>query len=298
MDGTLFRYWFFPKRWRLWSDSKRFGFLVGLLVLIGSFSLLPLLLLPARIGEGFFGFVELLLGMLFFLVVNVASALAGATLITRERELGAWEALVITPIGMNAILRGKWLARTLFTMGSIGLFVPFWLLFTGVVLYMNDGEDRAYYTNEGHLPHWWTAVRLGIFLVWLAFRIVGHAVPFVSLGMAVSACYRKTRSAVSLTLTIVLVLLPLALWLLFCCCGPGEDARLLSSLCLWPLFPNEYNSFTADSFVSQFWTIDLVADICWIVVLPILLLSVTPGLCRRLERGPTQRKVKPMSHGV
>lgn len=299
MDTTLFRYWFWPPRWRRWSDGRRFAFLGLLLALVGGFSFLPLLLLPARMGEGLNGYLELLLGVLFFLIVNVACALAGATLITRERELGAWEALVLTPVGMPAIVRGKWLARTVLAMGGIGVFVPFWLLFTGVVLFLNDGEERAYYTGDGKLPFVWTAARLGFFLGWLAVRILGHAVPFVSIGLLVSALCRKTRAAIGLTATTVVLILPVALYLLFWGLSRiDQELDFVSSAILWPILPNDFNSFTAHSLVSTHWAFDLTADILWIVVLPAALLLLTLRLCRRPERLSIRRKGKPGSHGV
>lgn len=313
MDATLFRYWFFPKRWRLWTDSKRFAFLEVLAIVTALLSFLPLLLLPAQIGKGIFGYLEEWLGILFFLIVNVACALAGATLITRERELGAWEALTLTPIGASAIVCGKWLARTLFTTGAIGLFVPFWLVFTAVVLYQNDGEERAYYTASDQMPQWWTAARLGIFLVWLAIRIVGHAVPFVSIGLLVSACCRKTRTAIAVTAGIVVLALPMTLYFLMSALevlnltvkSQGADVYnqfpvgfALSACGLWPILPNDFESFTAHSLISTHWASDLTADILWIVVLPAILLYCAARICSRTERLPLKRKVKTISHGV
>ncbi len=165
MDGTLFRYWFFPAWWRRWSDGKKFSLSVVVLALFGGISLSPLLLLPTRIGRGYGGYLELVFGAIFLLAVNIGCTLAGATLITREKDRGAWEALQITPVGVGTVVRGKWLARTLLCAGWIGLFVPFWLLCTGIVLYLNDEERNAYYTATGTKPVWWTAARLGIYLL-------------------------------------------------------------------------------------------------------------------------------------
>ncbi len=310
MDATLFRYWFVPKRWRLWSDGKRFGFMAFLFLVVGGLSFLPLLLLPARIGEGFDGYWAQLLGLLFFLVVNVACALAGAPLITREYELGSWESLVLTAVGMPRIVRFKWLARTLFAMGSIGIFVPFWLLLTSVVLYLNDGEDRAYYTKGGHLPHTWSALRLGIFLLWLAIRIPCHAIPFVTLGAFISACCRKTRRAIGITLTSV-VLLQVALILLYLASmggnvfvtstAKGSEAFhnfFLRIGLLWPFLPNSYDDYSAHSLLSKNWQNDLTGDVVWILVVPAALLFFTLRLCRRTERTLSHRKVKQIPHGV
>jgi len=299
MDATLFRYWFFPKRWRRWSVGKRFGFIAVMLLVIGGVSLLPLSLLPTRAGQGIGGYLEELLGMLFFFIVNVSCALAGSTLITRERELQTWEALAQTPIGIPAIVRGKWLARTLFASGSVGLFVPFWLIFTAVVLFLNEGEERVYYTASGQMPTSWVAMRFGIFLLWLAIRILGHAAPFVSIGLLVSACCRKTRTAIALTAGIVVLILPMALYLLMLTFSVFDDQRPLGiALGLWPILPNSFEGFTADSLVSTHWQADLVADTFWIVLLPLLLLFCATRVCRRLERAPSKWKVKSMSHGV
>ncbi|MCW3099208.1 MAG: hypothetical protein JWL77_4826 [Chthonomonadaceae bacterium] len=299
MDTTLFRYWFFPKRWRRWSDRQRFGFLALMLAVIGGFSFLPLTLLPTHVGEGMFGYVEELLGMLFFFGVNVGSALAGATLIARERDLRTWEALAQTPIGISAIVRVKWLARTLFAVGSVGLFVPFWLVFTAVILSMNEGETRVYYTASGEMAPWWTAARFGIFLLWLAIRIVGHVVPFVSIGLLVSACCSKTRTAIAVTAGIVVLLLPMALYFLMIGFSVFNDDRSFSSAFgLWPILPNSFDAYTAGSLVSSHWANDLGADIFWIVALPIILLVFASRICLRTDRAPTKRKVKLMPHGV
>jgi ABC-type Na+ efflux pump permease subunit len=299
MDTTLFRYWFFPKRWRRWSDGQRFSFVALTLCLIGGLSFLPLILLPTHVGEGFVGYGEEVLGMLFFFIVNVSSALAGSTLITRERDLRTWEALAQTPIGIPAIVRGKWLARTLFAVGSVGLFVPFWLVFTAVILSMNDGETRAYYTASGEMPHAWVAARLGIFLLWLAMRVLGHAIPFVSIGLLVSACCSKTRTAIALTAGIVVLILPTALYFLMIGFNLFHDSRSFSTAFgLWPILPNSFEAYTAGSLVSSHWANDLFADIFWIVLLPILLVFCASRISRRLERPPSKWKVKSMPHGV
>lgn len=299
MDGTLFRYWFFPKRWKRWSDGKRFSFIAMLILIAGGCSLLPLLLLPTRVGQGIFGYVAELLGMVFFLIVNISSALSGATLITRERELNTWEALQLSPIGMVAIVRGKWLARTLFAMGSVGLFVPFWLLFAAVVLSMNDGPERAYYTGEGNLPGGWIALRLGIFLGWLAIRILVHVVPFVSLGMLVSACTRKTRTAIALTAGLTVLVLPILLYFFLLSFSVFDANRnFAQAFALWPILPNSFEGYTAGAMISEHWRIDLLADLFWIAALPAVLLFLTLRACRRSERAPSKWKVTQMPHGV
>lgn len=299
MDGTLFRYWFVPTRWRRWSDSKRFWFTATLLLVIGSITMIPVVLLPFRIGEGIFGYSAELLGMVFFLIVNIASALAGATLITRERELQTMEALTLTPMGLPAIVRSKWLARTLFVMSTIALFVPFWLLLAGAVLSLNESASHAYYTANGQMPSGWVAARLGIYLGWLATRIVGHALPFVSLGVLVSACCRKTRTAIALTAGIVVLILPTVLYFLMLGFSVFDDQRnLITAIGLWPILPNTFDTYTATGLLSQRWQNDLTADFLWIVVLPAILLECTLYLCRRPERRPFLKKAKPISHGV
>lgn len=275
MDLTLFRYWIFPLRWRRWPRLVRWGLtlaLIGLSLYLGS---IPLLVwLPDHAWAGFDGYFVLFEGMVFLALVDIGAALAGATILAAERERGTWEPLTLTPLGIAAIVRTKLMARALLCAGVVALTLPFWLAQAYEVLAVNDGEERAYFSGDGHLSSAWVAARIGLYLAWLALRIVGRVLPFLTWGLALSARCARTRTALMLTAGSLFGLC-IALWFavgpslafLF----PKLPSRDLMLIAGWPLFPNDFMYYARTGLVSTKWRADLIADGIWLVILPYLL---------------------------
>lgn len=274
MYYVLYRYWIMPSCWRRWPSPARWMVVmacIGIALWLGSIPLLRWL--PERRDEGIRGFDTELSGMLFLALVDIGSAIAGATVLAGERERGTWELLLLTRLGIARIVRAKIAARAILAMGVVALMLPFWLAWAYETLAVNASWDKPFYTDHGRLPTSFTALRMGIFLLWLAVRILGRVVSFVTLGAAISARCKRVRTALIVTTGTIFVACVL-IWFVLVEFGavdllfPALPKQTVYTIVGWPLLPNDWEHFTPTNLISTRWRVDLLNDILWIGALP------------------------------
>jgi hypothetical protein len=289
MNDALYRYWILPSRWRRWPRWKRWC--TGSLLAVSIFwlSSVPFRVWrPESAWQGRSGYEVLQDGMLFFMLVNLASALVGAAAIAGERERGTWEALLLTRLGVTAIVRAKLLSRAALMSGLVALTLPFWLMWTYQVLEVNNRSSLAFYADAAAFAPAKTALRIGLFLSWLSVRLVGRVLTFATLGLAISARSRQTRRALALT-GFLITLLCVTLWVengLLCVVFgyPSLPLSLAGRVIGWPMLPNDFEYFTQSGIVSTLWREDLLADALWLVLLPSVFFRLAVRWGRRPDR--------------
>jgi ABC-type Na+ efflux pump permease subunit len=241
---------------------------------------------PHHAWGGFEGFAVLIYGMLFFIGISILSALTGATAISSERERGTWESLLLTSLGVRAIVRAKLLSRVALLAGLVALTLPFWLTWANEVLEVNN--TGPFNRGLAHSAPYRLAVRMSLFLVWLAVRIVGHVLPFAALGLAVSArcCYTKTALIVTGVLACGLCALTWFLRFNMQLFTPPLFTDYLIMIAFWPLMPNDFTYYTMTGPVSTHWQMDIIADTVWLSLIPYLLFRLAVRWSRRPDRVP------------
>ena len=274
MNYPLYRYWIPPSRWRQWSVARRLTVIIVALAASFSLACIPLCVwLPQHAWSGWSGYFVPQFGMIFLAIVDVGAAVAGATVIASERERGTWEPLLLTSLGVSRLVRVKFAARLVLCMLVVGLALPFWLGWAYEVLVDNDRDVNAYYTANGTLPHFHVALRLSLFLMWLAIRIVGRTVPFTAFGLAVSARCKRVRTAILIAISsligVCVVLwhcLPNGAWGSHLYMNP--IGAVAASLLVWPISPNSYDGYSATGLLPGEWRMDLYADLLWLLAIP------------------------------
>ena len=300
MGHSLYYYWAVPARWRRWPSLVRTALMTSVLGLSLGLTGLPLFVWrPQGIWAGLDGLWVLWAFMLFLVLVNLAAALAGATTIALERERRTWDALVVTTTGVGAILRRKLLLRVALCAVILSLTIPFWLGTVFVVLEVNGFGPFALANTEIYptaLEALWKAYRIRTFLAWLVLRLVGHALPFVAVGLAVSSRCGRLRTALAWAGAITFGLCALA-WPAWPPFTLGDSAfwnhlpRWLFRLIAWPVWPNDFSYYdnltesVTTGLYSPVWKTDLAADVLWIGVLPLVLYCLAVRWARRSTGG-------------
>ncbi len=300
MDIVLYRYWILPSRWRRWPIRVRLLLALGLVAVSLSLGLIPLCIwLPHQDWQGFDGFGAFFCGIGFLSMVDLFAGLAGATLLAGERDRGTWESLQLTPLGTRCLVRIKLICRCLLCGMIAALTLPFWLGWAYEVLAVNNTGP---FDRSPELA-FRVAVRMTIFLIWLAVRITGRVIPFVALGMATSARSRSQRNALAITAIVVIAIQvgayfaagPLGsllhLW------SPHLPLDPLNAVLWWPLIPNDFSYYSMTGLLSSQWRADMVGDVVWLGALPYLFYRLAVRWSRRPTKSRDMAAIERGAHG-
>lgn len=275
---SIYRYWLVPSSLRRRSRPVRLCVVLGCALLSVWLMTIPLeVWLPRKTWEGWDGFTAELLYMAFLLVLSVFLLCAGALTIAPERDRQTWESLIVAPFGVPSIVRAKLFARILRCAGFLLILVPFFVAWAYEVLTIN-GVGPA--DPKSPLRD----TRLTIYLCWLGARLIGHILPFVSIGVLISSFCRRSRTALSLAITSMIGYVAL-IWGLS---SPplanyftGISAEVAGQICLWPWSPPYYYNYETGWLISNQWTFDAAGDAVWLIIIPIACYFISVRRCKR-----------------
>jgi ABC-type Na+ efflux pump permease subunit len=216
--------------------------------------------------------------MAFLLVLSVFLTCAGALTIAPERERRTWESLVASPYGVAAIVRAKLVARVLRCAVLALILTPFFIAWAFEVLCINE-------TGPGDPGSRYYHARMSIYLAWLGLRLIGHVLPFVSLGVLISSSCRRARTALVAAIVVVMGYVAL-IWGMSSVPLPESVQHALSGIAgyviIWPFTPADWQSFEPNSLVSHYWWRDAIGDVVWMMVIPLIAYALSVRRCKRL----------------
>jgi hypothetical protein len=214
--------------------------------------------------------------MAFLILLSLFLTLAGSLTVAPERERQTWENLVVSPLGIPAVIRAKLACRVIRSTGIILLMLPFWIAWAYEVLTVNSAGPV-----DGRFAI--VSIRLPIFLAWLGFRTLGHALPCVALGMLISSLCRRGRTALAISSTMVVAYGAIT-WMALNFPGSALSpwkTEIGSKLLLWPILPVDWANYKGAEILSSHWTSDAISDVAWLIVLPAICYVLTVWRCRR-----------------
>jgi hypothetical protein len=291
----LLRYWLLPGRLRRLPRVAQIAVAVIFILMTAS-----LAVAIARTKESIFSFGPLLIPAMILLyglpgILSGLGVFAGATLIASERQKQTWEALLLSPMPVRQVVGLKMLARLAFCL-LLALPPTVWLITLVHVTVRENG-----FSNDGVLPPRNVAViRIAIFLIWTFLHVIGHLLPFLALGAAVSARSRKVIDAL-LFCSIILTGYAVIFWQLIVTAHvrnimEPSNSGLGLALFRWPVLPYLSGDFPSRRMIlPSGWQNNLMADLIWMAAIPTVFTLLAITWSRLSRRSPAPRKLP--THG-
>jgi ABC-type Na+ efflux pump permease subunit len=271
----LLRYWLLPGRFRrLPIAAQAASAALALLITAG----VSAAILRGRIAQTAFTPATLAAMILFIgtpSILCIAGMLAGATLIAAERQKQTWDSLLLVPIPVARLICLKLAARLAYCF-ALATPLVVWLV---CCLYRLVFDSGIFSDGPAPSPAM-RRLRVAIFLTWSGLDVIARLLPAVLLGAAISARCRKVNDALLICFALLAGYAVLFWQMLTTLHVPSvlESASPVMAVELfrWPALPylsGEYPGVRM--LLPTGWQNNVVADLIWVVVVPLLLLVPT-----------------------
>ena len=273
--NPLIRYWLFPGQLRRLPILGKAALALGFVLATAGVTLLILRQKPVSIGTGPLMIPAAVLFIGLPSILCIAGTFAGAGLVAGERQKQTWETILLTPLPVREVVALKLISRIALCLLVAAPAVA-WL---DAVLYQVV-RANGFSFSGADVPAGIYRLRVAIYLAWTPLHVLAHLVPFVVLGMSVSARSRRVNEALLASSTI-LIAYAVLFWQVYTTLrvrhvldspSPGLPLELFR----WPVLPFLSGEFSsAHSVLSLGWQNNLAADLIWTLVIPALLLIPT-----------------------
>jgi len=284
--APLIRYWLFPGRLRRLPLAGAIALVLAIVLVTSGLTVAIVRQRQYAVTTGplMIPGIVLLIGLPSILCIF--GTFAGATLIAGERQKQTWETLLLSTLSVPKVVLLKLATRLVFCLLA-AVPVTTWL----TALMYKVVQDNGFFSVTVAPPPAIRATRIAIFLSWTFLHVIAHLVPFVALGMAVSARSKRVNEAL-LASSVILIVYVVLFWQMFTTLHvkdllESSHPALTLEIFRWPVLPYLSGEYpTARNILPEGWRNTLAADLIWTLAVPALLL--VPAIAwSRLDRRQT-----------
>ena len=286
--SPLLRYWLIPGRLRrlpIWGQIALAVFVVCLTIVVS----IAIFRIKGSVQTGPLNYAGAILLLGLPVTLSVLGTFAGAMLIAGERQKQTWEPLLLGAVSVGKLVSVKLAARLIFCLLMV---LPATIWFE-CLMYRLIQENGFSWDQYPPTPTTFR-IRTCLFLVWTFLQILGHLLPFMTLGAAVSARCRKVKDALLVSsglLTAYGVLFwQMAISTRFQAIVNSSHPGLGLEAFRWPVVPylsGEYSD--SRDILAIGWRTTLAADLIWTLAVPAVFLTLAIAWSRLSRPSPSRR---------